>query len=188
MLGPVYDLMDELLKDGALSGQSFSVDPRPPSTPPSRRNPLQKLLFKIMYSKQDDYEAQLRSMGLLDNDAFTCTCYQPEVGNRPRRGDILSWAESSAVVFANSVLGARCNRNSGIIEMFGSIAGFVPEFGLLTNEPQGDLDHRSRLQAQARSASAWQRHWHEGDGRRPLHLKYRSLASQRTRTRHAGLP
>lgn len=35
MLGPVYDLMDELLKDGALSGQSFSVDPRP-STPPSR--------------------------------------------------------------------------------------------------------------------------------------------------------
>ena len=61
MLGPVYDLMDELLKDGALSGQSFSVDPRPldPAVP---ANPLQKLLFKIMYSKQDDYEAQLRSM------------------------------------------------------------------------------------------------------------------------------
>ena len=38
------------------------------------------------------------------------------------------------MVFANSVLGARCNRNSGIIEMFGSIAGFVPEFGLLTDE------------------------------------------------------
>ena len=54
MLGPVYDLMDELLKDGALSGQSFSVDPRPldPAVP---ANPLQKLLFKIMYSKQDDY-------------------------------------------------------------------------------------------------------------------------------------
>ena len=48
MLGPVYDLMDELLKDGALSGQSFSVDPRPldPAVP---ANPLQKLLFKIMY-------------------------------------------------------------------------------------------------------------------------------------------
>ena len=133
MLGPVYDLMDELLKDGALSGQSFSVDPRPldPAVP---ANLLQKLLFKIMYSKQDDYEAQLRSMGLLDSDAFTCTCYQPEVGNRPRRGDILSWAESSAVVFANSVLGARCNRNSGIIEMFGSIVGYVPYFGLLTDE------------------------------------------------------
>ena len=40
----------------------------------------------------------------------------------------------SAVVYANSVLGARCNRNSGIIEMFGSILGFVPYFGLLTDE------------------------------------------------------
>jgi predicted aconitase len=52
----------------------------------------------------------------------------------PKKGDILSWAESSAVVFANSVLGARCNRNSGIIELFGSILGKVPEFDLLTDE------------------------------------------------------
>ena len=133
MLGPVYDLMDELLADGALSGQSFSADPRPldPAVP---ANPLQRLLFKIMYSKQDDYEAQLTRMGLMGGDAFTCTCYQPEVGNRTARVDVLSCAESSAVVFANSVLGARCNRNSGIIEMFGSIAGFVPDFGLLTDK------------------------------------------------------
>ena len=133
MLGPVYDLMDELISDGALSGQAFSADPRPldPAVP---ANPLQRLVFKVMYSKQEDYEAQLRKMGLLSSDSFTCTCYQPEVGKRPQRGDVLRWAESSAVVFANSVLGARCNRNSGIIEMFGSIAGFVPEFGLLTDE------------------------------------------------------
>ena len=133
MLGPVYDLMDELIEQGALSGQAFSADPRPldPAVP---ANPLQRLVFKVMYSKQDDYEAQLRKMGLLRSDSFTCTCYQPEVGNRPALGDVLSWAESSAVVFANSVLGARCNRNSGIIELFGSIAGFVPEFGLLTDE------------------------------------------------------
>jgi predicted aconitase len=57
-----------------------------------------------------------------------------EVGKLPKEGDILSWAESSAVVYANSVLGARCNRNSGIIELFGSIAGKVPCFGLLTDE------------------------------------------------------
>ncbi len=133
MLKPVYDLMDELIAGGAISGQEFSADPRPldPAVP---ANPLQRLLFHIMYSKQDDYETQLKAMGLMGKDAFTCTCYLPEVGNRPHRGDVLSWAESSAVVFANSVLGARCNRNSGIIEMFGSIAGFVPEFGLLTDE------------------------------------------------------
>ena len=38
------------------------------------------------------------------------------------------------MVYANSVLGARCNRNSGIMDIMGSIAGFVPHFGLLTDE------------------------------------------------------
>ena len=87
-----------------------------------------------MYTKQDFYEKQLNQLGLMNQDAFTCTCYMDEVGNKPQKGDILSWAESSAVVYANSVLGARCNRNSGIIELMGSIVGFVPYFGLVTDE------------------------------------------------------
>lgn len=40
-----------------------------------------------------------------------------EVDNIPKYENILSWAESSAVVYANSVIGARSNRNSGIIEL-----------------------------------------------------------------------
>lgn len=48
----------------------------------------------------------------------------------PQKGDILAWAESSAVVYANSVIGARSNRNSGIIELFCGILGKAPEFGL----------------------------------------------------------
>ena len=133
MLDPVYKLMDQLIEADVLSKQKFSMDPRPldPAVP---ANLLQKLVFKFMYSKQEQYEAQLEKMGLLNKDAFTCTCYMDEVGNKPAEGEVLSWAESSAVVYANSVLGARCNRNSGIIEMFGSIAGFVPEFGLVTDE------------------------------------------------------
>jgi predicted aconitase len=125
--------MDTLIEAGALSGQTFTVDPRPldPKVP---ANPAQKLFFKIMYSKQKDYEAQLKKLGLVNDQGFTCTCYQAQVGNLPQKGDILSWAESSAVVYANSVLGARCNRNSGIIELFGSIAGWVPYFGFLTDE------------------------------------------------------
>ena len=51
-----------------------------------------------------------------------------------KKGDILAWAESSAVVYANSVFGARSNRNSGIIELFCGILGKAPEFGLLTDE------------------------------------------------------
>lgn len=76
-----------------------------------------------MYGKQKEYEAQLRQVGLKDNNAFSCTCYLPEVGNIPAKGDILAWAESSAVVYANSVLGARSNRNSGIIELFAELWG-----------------------------------------------------------------
>ena len=70
----------------------------------------------------------------MNEDAFTCACYLDQLGNKPQKGDILSWAESSAVVYANSVLGARCNRNSGIMDIMGSIAGYVPNFGLLTDE------------------------------------------------------
>ena len=98
-------------------------------------NLLEKLVFdKFMYSEQARYEEQLKKVGLSGADAFSCTCYLPEAGNVPAKGDILSWAESSAVVYANSVLGARCNRNSGMLDLFGSVVGYVPYFGLLTDE------------------------------------------------------
>ena len=134
MITPVYDLMNQLIEAGAVSKQKFSVDPRPiDKNVPA--NFLQNLIFnKFMYSKQDFYEGQLKELGLMEKDAFTCTCYMDEVKNKPKKGDILSWAESSAVVYANSVLGARCNRNSGIMDIMGSIAGCVPYFGLLTDE------------------------------------------------------
>ena len=133
-LTPVYELMDKILEAGACSGQKFSADPRPvDKNVPA--NFLEKFIFnKFMYSKQDFYEGQLEKLGLLNKDAFTCTCYMNEVGNKPKFGDILSWSESSAVVYANSVLGARCNRNSGIMDVMGSIVGYVPHFGLLTDE------------------------------------------------------
>lgn len=133
-LGPVYKLLDKLIDSNAISAQKFTADPRPLSSDvPSSF--LQNLVFKhFMYSKQDEYEEQLKKLGLKSDDAFTCACYLEQVGNRPKKGDILSWSESSAVVFANSVLGARCNRNSGIIDIMGSIVGYVPNFGLLTDE------------------------------------------------------
>ena len=134
VLNPVYDLMNELSDAGVMSKQKFTADPRPldPNVP---ANFIQNLIFrKFMYNRQEFYENQLQKLGLLDQDGFTCTCYMHEVGNTPKMGDILSWSESSAVVYANSVLGARCNRNSGILDLMGSVAGFVPYFGLLTDE------------------------------------------------------
>ena len=134
VLSPVYDLYQKLIDEGLLSQQKFTADPRPldKKVPSSL---LDDVVFKhIMYTDQKRYEQQLEDLGLLDEDSYTCTSYLPQVGNVPRQGDVLSWAESSAVIYANSVLGARCNRNSGIIELMGSVAGFVPEFGLLTDD------------------------------------------------------
>lgn len=134
IMKPVYDLYQEIIDAGLVSGQKFTADPRPmdKNVPSSL---IEDLIFKkFMYTQQDDFEQQLRSLGITSDDGYTCTCYLDQVGNKPKKGDILSWAESSAVVYANSVLGARCNRNSGIIELMGSIAGFVPEFGLLLDE------------------------------------------------------
>jgi len=121
---PVYDLYDKLIEAGAKSQQKFSADPLPLDRH-IPTNLMQDIVFKkIMYPQQERYEKQLDKLGLMDHDAFTCACYLPQVGNTPKRGDVLSWAESSAVVYANSVLGARCNRNSGMLEMMGSIAGW----------------------------------------------------------------
>ena len=134
MMTPVFDLMQQLIDAGTLSQQQFSVDPRPlDKNVPS--NFIMNIVFNnFMYSKQADYEKQLQALGLMNEDAFTCACYLDQMGNKPGKGDVLSWAESSAVVYANSVLGARCNRNSGIMDIMGSIAGYVPHFGLLTDE------------------------------------------------------
>lgn len=135
LLKPVYKTMDEIIKAGLTVKDGFTMDPRPLDYENVKCSLLEKLVFnKILYGKQEDYEHQLQKIGLIEKDAFSCACYLKEMNNIPKKGDILSWAESSAVNYANSVLGARCNRNSGMIDIFGSILGYVPKFGLLTDE------------------------------------------------------
>ena len=134
MMGPTFELMQTLIDAGAISQQKFSVDPRPVDKGVPANFLMNFIFNNIMYTKQESYEKQLDALGLMNEDAFTCACYLDQVANKPKKGQILSWAESSAVVYANSVLGARCNRNSGIMDIMGSIAGCVPNFGLLTDE------------------------------------------------------
>ncbi len=135
LLTPVYRIMDELISANLKVEDGFTMDPRPLDFENVKCDVLEKLIFKkILYGDQARYEEQLTKLGLKNKDAFSCACYFKEVGNVPKKGDVLSWAESSAVNYANSVLGARCNRNSGIIDIFGSIIGYVPKFGLLTEE------------------------------------------------------
>lgn len=135
LLTPIYPLMDELIQAGLKAEEGFTADPRPLDYENVSAGPLERLVFDhFMYSTQKHYEEQLRKVGMKDPNGFSCTCYLKENGNTPKEGDILSWAESSAVVYANSVLGARCNRNSGVYDLFGTILGVVPEFGFLLDE------------------------------------------------------
>jgi len=87
-----------------------------------------------------------REMGVRDEDAekqfevlkcfkrlgvkTTCTCTPYLIGFSPRFGDRLAWAESSAIIYANSVLGARTNRESGISALAAAIVGKTPFYGM----------------------------------------------------------
>jgi hypothetical protein len=135
LLSPVFSLMDELIEAGLKTEFPFTVDPRPIDFRNVACSLPEKIVFiKIMYGKQALYEKQLKAIGLKSEKAFTCTCYMDEVGNIPAKGETLAWAESSAVVYANSVLGARTNRNSGILELLCGITGKTPVFGFLTDD------------------------------------------------------
>jgi predicted aconitase len=64
----------------------------------------------------------------------TCTCTPYLVGNIPRRGEHVAWAESSAVSYANSVLGARTNREGGPSALAAAITGRTAAYGLHLDE------------------------------------------------------
>ena len=74
-----------------------------------------------------------KQLGMVEN-AWSCASFLPEIGNTPKYGEYISWTESSAINFANSVLGARTNRNSMGIDMMTAILGKAPYFGLMTDE------------------------------------------------------
>src|SRR5271154_3724556 len=59
---------------------------------------------------------------------FTCAPYQ--TAHRPRRGAQIAWGESNAIVFANSVIGARTERYGDFIDLCCALTGRAPEFGL----------------------------------------------------------
>lgn len=103
---------------------------------PTTTNPAPGLhcdLFnRIIYSKQDRLDRALESLGVTMSKS--CACY--DSANVPSFGDRLAWSESSAVQYANSVLGARTNRNSILIDVCSAVTGLTPEFGYLLDAPR----------------------------------------------------
>ncbi len=64
----------------------------------------------------------------------SCTCTPYFIGNKPKFGAHIAWSESSAVSYANSVLGARTNRESGISALASAICGITPVYGYHLDE------------------------------------------------------
>ncbi len=100
---------------------------------PSTANPSgfdQDYLSEITISR-DYIEKQLRIIELYKrmgvDPILTCTPYYQ---HKPRPSWHLAWAESSAVIYANSVLGSWTNREGGPSALAGALVGKVPEFGM----------------------------------------------------------
>src|SRR5690606_23419515 len=64
----------------------------------------------------------------------TWTCAPYQAGHSPAQGTDVAWGESNAVVFCNSVLGARTNRYGDFLDIACAIAGRAPDYGLHRTE------------------------------------------------------
>jgi len=96
--------------------------------------------------KQQAIIDAFQAMGIVG----TATCTPYLAGNLPRFREHIAWAESSAVSFANSVIGARTNREGGPSALGAAITGLTPNYGLHLDENrtpdyvidvQADLDY-----------------------------------------------
>jgi len=79
----------------------------------------------------------------------TCTCTPYLAGNLPHFGEHIAWAESSAVCFANSVLGARSNREGGPSALAAALTGRTPAYGYHldeTRQPDLLVEVRTRME------------------------------------------
>ncbi|MEJ2725896.1 MAG: aconitase X catalytic domain-containing protein [Deltaproteobacteria bacterium] len=72
----------------------------------------------------------LKALGV----TLTYSCHHYLVGNVPRFGDHIAWASSGSQVFANSVIGARSNRDGDHVALAAAITGAIPEWGMHLDE------------------------------------------------------
>lgn len=134
-VGLRLEMLDELVAAGLKTKYPFTLDPWAPLDFENLDlTPDQEHAFLQIYKDQRRYDERMLQLGLLSSDSYTCTPYLLEVGNIPKRDTVVAWSETSCVVYANSVLGARTNRNAAIMDLFSNIVGKTPLTGFLTDE------------------------------------------------------
>ncbi len=117
-----YELVERLVREGVKFRVPTTLNPHPGYD--------FSLPNRVVFHGQKRHEQHLEALGVIPN--YSCVCYHYQ--NVPHFGDILGWAESSAVIWANSVAGARTNRNSIMMDICQAVTGLTPEFGYLLDE------------------------------------------------------
>lgn len=121
------EYLQDLAKDG--SGKAtINASLNPPGTDLDN---WKELGFPEYFAvKQNEIVDAYADLGI----AKTCTCTPYLVGNVPRFRDHVSWSESSAVAYVNSVIGARTNREGGPAALAAAIVGKTPLYGFHLDE------------------------------------------------------
>lgn len=133
-MSSMIKMLDECAKAGLKSYAPYTVNPRPYDVYNVQNNAKDMEMIYEGYSLQWDLDYVHVRLGAPDLNLRTCACYLDEVGNAPKPGTYVAWAESSAVNFGNSALGLRSNRNgAGMVEIC-AMLGKAPLFGLMTDE------------------------------------------------------
>jgi len=114
------DFLEALANDNAKARVKATLNPQS-----FDKEYLRKKLPTNLCQKQSDIITYFKKMGFADS--LTCTPYYLE---NPKRGSHNAWAESSAVIFANSVTGAWTNREGGPSALAAAIIGKTPDYGI----------------------------------------------------------
>lgn len=133
-VAPVLDMFEEIADAGHKAFAPYTVNPMAIDLYSVGQDPVKRNMQLEAFPLQGRLIQVHTRLGAVPLNSWSCACYLPEVGNTAEPGTVVTWAESSAVNYGNSVLGLRINRMATGMEVLCGIAGKVPVFGLLTDE------------------------------------------------------
>ena len=133
-LKPIIEMFQQCADAGLKSYAPYTVNPRCYDVYNVENNAKDMKVIYELYGVQRDLDWVHAQLGAPDLNLRSCACYVDEVGNQPKAGTYVAWAESSAVNYGNSALGLRTNRNASGMELLCALLGKAPLFGLMTDE------------------------------------------------------
>ena len=186
-VAPVLEMFEEIADAGLKAFAPYTVNPMAIDLYTVGQDPVKRNMQLESFPLTGRLIQVHTRLGARPLNNWSCACYVPEVGNTAELGTVVTWAESSAVNYGNSVLGLRVNRMATGMEILCAIAGKVPVFRHADGRgPQGQVAHRRQaLQGTALGGSG-RRDRHEGGGAGSLHHWHRPVDRHGEREARSG--